>query len=353
MSPLKKLTLRILIYGGVLGYIAGDLFLFHGPISRKIESANPSSTIALSAAKSRGVVARVFNHQITRDQLDRAVAERLWLEGKTLDDIPGPNRKTLRYAALGDLIDHELLRVKAKAHAPKLLVTEDEINQLLRLLLARFESRDAMESAMKSQGIPDETALRNRVAARIQQEKYVDSKIAPLAEVTEQESREWFDKNAAKLAHPPRAKVRHIFLPTLDHKPADAKATLEAALTRLTSGAIDFPTLASQLSEDPATKTTGGDLGWMSQTRLPADFATPVFQLPLHQPTLIRTTLGYHIVEVTDRKPAQPRSYQDAKPEIIAAIRAIKRHQAATEYRTALRRFEAEKIDIHHDMLAD
>ena len=36
MSPLKKLLLRLLIYGSVAAYIAGDLFVFQGPLRRKL-----------------------------------------------------------------------------------------------------------------------------------------------------------------------------------------------------------------------------------------------------------------------------------------------------------------------------
>jgi hypothetical protein len=38
---------------------------------------------------------------------------------------------------------------------------------------------------------------------------------------------------------------------------------------------------------------------------------------------------------------------------VIAALEAVKRREAAREFRSALRRFEAEKIDVYHDMLAE
>ena len=174
MTPLKKFTLRLVIYGAVFAYLAADLFIFNGPLRKKIDLADPGSALGIAAAKEKGVVARVFNLQITRGQLDRAMRERLWLEGKSIESITPDQRKLVRYAALDDLIDHELLRVKAKVNAPDLTVSDEEINGRLRRLLARFETKDAMEAAMKSQGIPSEQDLRDRLAARIQQEKYVE-----------------------------------------------------------------------------------------------------------------------------------------------------------------------------------
>ena len=353
MSPLAKFSLRLAIYGLVIAYLAGDLFLFHGPLRQKMERADPSSPAAIAAAKSRGVVARVFNLQITRSQLDRAVHERLWLEGKTPAGLSPENLKTVRYAALDDLIDHELLRVKAKANAPLLTVTDEELNERLRLLLGRFESKGAMESSMKSQGIASEQDLRDRIAAQIQQEKYVELKISPLVDVTEDEARGWFSQNEPRFARPERIRARHVFLATLTRPEQEARLKLEAALADLTSGAKDFATLAHELSDDPASKENGGDLGWMTRERLPLDFAEPVFSLPLQKPTLLRTRIGWHLVEVTDRKQLEPRTFDEAKPEVVAALEAVKRRQASAEFRAALRRFEAAKIDVYHDVMAD
>ena len=353
MTPLGRFSLRLAIYGAVLAYLAGDLFVFQGPLRQRIERANPHSAEAQAAAKAGGVVARVFNHQITRSQLERALHERLWLEGKTPESLAPANLKTARYAALADLIDHELLRVKAKANAPQLKVSEEEINERLRRMLGRFVNRGEMETAMKSQGIASEQDLRDRLAARIQQEKYVESRIAPLAAVSDEEARAWFEQHRESLALPERVEVRHIFLPTLDHPADEAQATLQAALDDLTAGRRDFAALAAALSEDPASKEHGGALGWMSRARLPEDFATAVFALPLRQPALVRTRIGWHLVEVTGRKDREPRTFEACRDEVVAALEALKRRQAANDFRDALRQQEADKIDVYHDMLAE
>ena len=353
MTPLGKFSLRLGIYGLVFAYLAGDLFVFKGPLRKKIDLANPASPEAIAQAKASGVVARVFNLQINRQQLDRAVRERLWIEGKTLESLTPEMRKTVRYAALDDLIAHELLRIKAKVNAPQLKVTDEEVNERLRRLLGRFTNKGEMETAMKSQGIPSEQDLRDRVAAGIQQEKYVESKIGPIAGVTDEEAMKWFEENRKDLGLPERVEARHVFIATLDVPPEQAKAKLDAALADLTAGKKDFATLAKELSDDYATKENGGSLGWMSQARMPVDFSAPVFSLAVNAPTLVRTRLGWHLVEVTGRKPAEERSFEQAKDEIMAALQAVKRREAATRFRDALRQFEAAKIDVFHDMMAE
>jgi peptidyl-prolyl cis-trans isomerase D len=353
MTQTAKFFLRLVICGLVIAWLAGDLFLFHGPLRRQIDRANPRSAQAIAAAKGRSVVARVFNLRITRSQLDRAVHERLWLEGKTPGSLAPEDLKAVRYAALDELIDHELLRVRTAAGTPQPSVTDEELNERLRRLLGRFESKSAMETAMKSQGIASERDLRERLAARIRQEKYVRSETDAPAQVTDAEARAWFDENQRYLATPERIEARHVFIATLDRRPEEAKGALDAALADLTSGAKDFATLARELSEDPATRDKSGELGWMTRERLPADFATAVFALPLRQPSLVRTRLGWHLVEVTARKQSAPRTFEEAKPEVLAALEAVKRQQAVTRYRATLRRSGAAGIGVFHDMMED
>jgi len=344
MSPPGKFPLCLAISGAVMLYLAADLFLFKGPLLR---------VITRNAAEETEIVARVHNHPITRSQLERAVREQLWLEGKTLESLTPENRKTARLAALDELIDRELLRIKAKTDAPELKVSEDEITTRFNEFSTRFESPEAMESAMKSQGIASKQDLRDRLATHLQQEKYVESVIGPVSKVTDEEARRWFAENQKSLAIPERIQARHVFIPTLDHPSAEAKAKLEVALAELTHKRKNFATLAKELSEDPATKDNGGALGWMTRNRLPADFANPVFALPLNQPSLVRTKIGWHLVEVTSRKPAESRTYEDAKTEVISALEAVKRQQTIAQYRSNLRRFETEKIEVFRDKITD
>ena len=333
MFPPAKSTLRLAIFAAVIAYLVADLFIFNGPLRKSVEAVRPPKP---------DIVALVSGHPITRSQLERAVTEILWLQGN-----PTADPALLRSAALDELIDHELLRLQVNKLDPPLTVSDAEINERLRRFVGRFESKGALETAMKSQGIPNERNLRDRLAARIRQEKLIALRIGPSIQVTDEEAREWFRKNQPSIALPERIEVRHIFLPTLDHPPEEAKLKLEAALVELTAQKQDFPALAKELSEDPATKDSGGALGWMTRERLPADFATPVFSLEIHHPTLVRTQLGWHLVEVTARKSASPRSFEQAKPEILAALEAIKRRHATENFRKSLRQAHAAEIKIH------
>lgn len=189
MRPFVKFSLRFAIYGVVVLYLIGDLFLFSGPLRKKIDSSRFDS----ATARELGICARVFNHNITLAQVDRAVVERLYFEGKSPPE-DAATRKLLRYAALDELIAHELLRVKVM-HNPEFTVTAAEIDAREQLVAARYESRDAFEGSLPAQGYATLQAFRDHLAARIQQEKYVEARVAPLAAVSDREVDEWLEKN--------------------------------------------------------------------------------------------------------------------------------------------------------------
>jgi parvulin-like peptidyl-prolyl isomerase len=337
MTSPAKVILRLAIFSAIAAYVAGDLIIFKGPLRRALD---------YSLLGKPDVVARVGNHLITRNQLERAIRESLWLQGKYIDALRTEEKTKAREEALNELIDHAILRDKIAADTSSVPISDDEINARLRAMLSRFHNKGEMEKSMKGQGIANESDLRARVAARIQQEKWVEQKIESLIRVSDEEARAWFDQNAAVMATPERIEVRHIFMAAMDHPQTKIDAVLGAALQNLKSQRKDFATLAREISDDPASKERGGSLGWMSRFRLPNDFSAAVFDLPIRQPAIIRTRLGSHLVEVIARKAAEPANFDERKSEVIAALEAMKRQKAVTELRKDIR--ESAPEVIHH-----
>lgn len=337
MTKPGKNLFRIALLGIALFLLCDAIF--SGPFNRWLRA---------HLASRENLVARVDGRPITRSQLERAVRERLWLEGQPPAAIVPENLASVRKAVLEDLIDEQLLAIRSTD-----VVSDSagkEVNERLRRLLGRFESKGEMEAAMKSQGITDEKALRDRLAAQIRRENFIEAEIGTRSKITDEEAAKWFEENAKSFMTPERVEVRHLFIPTLDHPAEEAKAKLDAALADLKSAKKDFATLAKELSQDPATKNNGGALGWMTRARLPVDFSAPVFSLEINQPSLVRSRLGWHLVEVTGKKPAEAQTFEQAKPEIIAALTAVKRQQAIATARAALRKSAAAEIELYPEL---
>jgi parvulin-like peptidyl-prolyl isomerase len=330
-------------------YLAGDFFLFNGPLNRAIQVFSPDTPEALAKARQQGVVARVGGKSIFNSQLERATFERLWFEGKSLSTLAPDERKAARKAALDELIQDELLRSKIEAAEQKPTAPPAEIDARLEKLSAGFPSKNDLDAAAKAQGIPSEKALRDRIAARLAEEKFILSQI-PVT-VTDEEAKQWYDEHAKDLGYPDRVEARHIFIGTLNTPAEEGRKKIDEALAQLTAKQKDFATLAKELSEDEASKENGGSLGWLTRSRLSPDLAEPMFTQELNQPAVVRTRLGWHLLEITERKSAEPRPFEDAKPEITAALEAKKQREAIQTFREGLKK-SAPKIIILDPELA-
>lgn len=109
----------------------------------------------------------------------------------------------------------------------------------------------------------------------------------------------------------------------------DAKRKLIASLFARLARGEKFSDLVAASSEDEATKNRGGDLGYFSAFHRPPDFFAAVTKLHVGQTSPpIRTRLGFHIVEVSDSKPAQQLPFDQARAEIVAALESEKRQRA-------------------------
>ncbi len=196
MTSFGKFTLRFAVYGVVMAYLVGDLFVFDGPLQRRLAAARLDSPESLADARRRGVAAHVFGREITLAQIDHAVRGRLAADGVAPGSVAGETMRLYRYGELINLIDHEILRVKVMHSASELPVVAADVDAEFARVAARFPGRERFLDALAESGT-DEAAFRDRLAARIQQIDFVESRIAPLAAVSDDEIDAWPEDDAA------------------------------------------------------------------------------------------------------------------------------------------------------------
>jgi foldase protein PrsA len=79
--------------------------------------------------------------------------------------------------------------------------------------------------------------------------------------------------------------------------------------------------LATEASEDEASKLRGGDLGYFSETRMPPEFIAEIKKLRVAETSKpFRSHLGFHIARVTETKAAHLLTFDEARPEIGVAL---------------------------------
>jgi len=342
----QSFVVRMTLWSLLVLYMACDFFLFSGPLKQKLRQMFPTSEDELAQVISDGICAKVYNAPIYLSQVDRRVQEKLWRTGRTLEKVHATEKQLLRWAAMDEIIDENLMRLKTKVNANEVEVTDQEIDAELLRFKNKFDSESELDKALATQGVHSGKELRYRMAARLQQEKYVMSKIKSAITITEQEAKTWYDTHSEKLTTPESRQVRHIFLATLNHSPKEVKAALSKHFDLLKAGNISFSSLATTISEDEHSKKLGGDLGWVETSRLPKDFATPVFSLPLNTPSLLQTQLGWHIVEVTAIQTPKTPTFKEVKADIISDIANSRRADAVQQYRHQLRLLNHKHVKI-------
>lgn len=134
-------------------------------------------------------------------------------------------------------------------------------------------------------------------------------------------------------------KARHILVqPDELTREDQARAKIFDIARRLEEGA-DFAELARQHSDDPGSRNEGGELGWQSPGQMAEAFAQQLKQLePGERSQPFRSELGWHIVEVQDRR------RRDATEELRRqrARQAIGERRMEEEYEIWLRRLRDE-----------
>jgi peptidyl-prolyl cis-trans isomerase SurA len=121
---------------------------------------------------------------------------------------------------------------------------------------------------------------------------------------------------------------------------AQAKGRIEEIYQQLkrNNTAENFASLAETNSDDPGTKSAGGDLGWMTAMQVVYEFENYAYNTPEGDISpVFRTDFGYHILRVTAKRPnrgdikvrhilirvtAPGEEYDDAALKKIEEIRA-------------------------------
>ncbi len=116
-------------------------------------------------------------------------------------------------------------------------------------------------------------------------------------------------------------RVSHILIRT-DNKPAKAAEALALSLIKRLKKGESFDSLCKKYSEHTFTKNDGGDLYYITAGQIltpieDAMYATKVGEV---YPKPVKTSYGYHIIKVTDRR---PREYKIKASHILIKIKKV------------------------------
>lgn len=251
-----------------------------------------------------------------------------------------------------EMIDHSILDKKYKSDEEEKEYIENQIKQIKSYY---GEDDETYKKVIKQYfGVDSEEELKEMIALEYKREKAVNEYIEK--NIKDDEIEKYYNENIFG-----EIKASHILISTntkadaTDEEKAKAeKEALEKAkkvIKELNKGK-KFKDLAKKYSDDKATSSNGGDLGYFQLGDMVVDFSNAVKELKKNEYTKepVKTQYGYHIILRTGEKDRA--KLEDVKDDIKEKIRENKLNEDKTLYYETLKEIREEnKIKWNDDEL--
>jgi len=136
------------------------------------------------------------------------------------------------------------------------------------------------------------------------------------ATVTGQQIERAYNDNIQQYSTPGQVRASHILLKTEGKDDAAVKKQAEELLAKIKAGA-NFEELARKNSQDEGSAVKGGDLDFFNKGQMVPEFDKAAFSMqPGQLSDLVKSTFGYHIIKVTDKKAASIKTLAEVRPQI-------------------------------------
>ena len=152
--------------------------------------------------------------------------------------------------------------------------------------------------------------------------------------VSDAQVEKYYTEHAQEFSTPRQVKVSHILARVGESGGSaaedQARAKIAGAIRRAKAGE-DFAKLARELSDDPGSAKSGGDLGFVSKGQLVPDFEAAISVLKKGEisPEPIRTPFGFHVIKVMDINEGGSKPLREVAPQIRERLQAEAAEQAA------------------------
>ena len=253
-----------------------------------------------------GVAALVEDKIVLKSDLNQMV--NMMAIQQKIDPNKNPKKYfDLRSAVLSSMIDQKILLELAEEDTT-IEVGEKEVNQALDLQVENIilqaggekQAEKMLQQSIKSFRSEFWFEMRDKIISEKFQQKVL-SKI----KVSKSDVSMFFKTYKDSLPlFPTEVKIRHLLItPEASDSAKNETISLLKKITKKIKEGESFESLAAIHSMDPGSKKKGGDLGWVKRGSLLKNFEETAFTIKkntISEP--IETEVGFHILEVFDRK---------------------------------------------------
>ena len=252
--------------------------------------------------------------------------------------IPDVQMAQMKNEVLESLIDRELLYQESKKKG--IQVKSEAVSNQFQQIQSRYPSKAEFKKLLTNMGLT-EADVQAQIERGMAIQQLIDQEVTEKIKVSDEETKAFYDENPQLFQQPEQVKASHILIKVQADAPADQKAEarkkIEAVHKKVKKGE-DFAALAKTYSEGPSGPK-GGELGYFRRGQMVKPFEEAAFSLqPNETSGIVETQFGYHLIRVSDKKPAKKMTYAEVKDRLSEHLKNQKRDSEANTYIETLRK---------------
>jgi peptidyl-prolyl cis-trans isomerase D len=143
--------------------------------------------------------------------------------------------------------------------------------------------------------------------------------------VNDADLKTYYEQNARQLSGAEERRASHILITAASTASAQerekARAKAQELLALVRKSPASFAEVAQKNSQDPGSAPNGGDLDFFARGAMVKPFEDAAFAMNKGDISdVVESDFGYHIIKLTDIKTPRQRTFEEMKPELVAAL---------------------------------
>ena len=244
-------------------------------------------------------------------------------------------------AVITQLIIQKLLEQEAKTRGIK--VTNKEVDEAINKIIDKIGGKENLSKLLKENNVSI-NQFKSDIRTQVKMHKLAQT--SKNVKVSDKEVKDFYNKNIDKFKHDEQVRAYHILLLTdpmqlaqeisesskkelsegemtkkIAEKTKEREALANKIAGELKADVTKFAQYAKKYSQDTTTAQKGGDLGYFEAKVMVPEFSKATFGAkPNTIVGPVKTKFGYHVILVTDRRPAGIESFDKVKNNLKESL---------------------------------
>jgi peptidyl-prolyl cis-trans isomerase SurA len=241
--------------------------------------------------------------------------------GLPAEEVARRRAEILR-TALDRMLDDQLIRRAAtRAH---LTVTEDDVDEFIgRMATERGATPEQIYAALQQEGV-SRAEYRSYMEAEVLQLRVLQARVRGRINITEPDLQQAYRRAVREAADQTVPTVAHVLIGVAEDATPEQVAAARARaaeVARRARAGEDFAGLARQMSDDTASRESGGVLGEIQPGSLPEALDQVITALAVGGVSdPVRGDGGWHVLRLASRRAVEPPPFANVRDRLYAAL---------------------------------